>query len=224
MKVAIIQPSYFPWRGYFSIMASVDIFVFLDDVQYTRRDWRNRNKFEINKRIGWLTIPIKSHDRETKINKIEINSETNWQENHLQTFQHNYSKTQFFEDANQLFAQIRLDYGNLLSNLTIETSKSIAKYLNLKVEFFNSSNLGIECNSPSERLANITSELGGNFYLSGPSAVNYLDLSYFEKRKIEVCFKEHSYIPYPRTDHDFLSQLSILDLISFHGTNSNKFL
>jgi hypothetical protein len=111
-----------------------------------------------------------------------------------------------------------------LSNLTIETSKCIAKYLNLEVKFFNSSNLGIECNSPSERLAMITSELGGNFYLSGPSAVNYLDFSYFEKRKIEVCFKDHSYIPYPRTDHEFLGQLSILDLISFHGKNSSKFL
>ena len=224
MKVAIVQPSYFPWRGYFSLLASVDVFVFLDDVQYTRRDWRNRNKFEINKRADWLTVPVKSHDRETKINKIEINPETNWQENHLKTFQYNYFKTQFFKEANQLFAQIRLDYGNLLSNLTIETSKCIAQYLDLKVEFFNSSNLGIEANSPSERLALITSELGGNSYLSGPSAVNYLDFSHFEKRKIQVSFKNHTYKPYPRADHDPLDALSILDLISFHGKYSIKFL
>ncbi len=72
MRVAIIQPSYFPWRGYFSIINSVDIFIFLDDVQYTDRDWRNRNKFEIDGKISWLTVPVDSIKSRPMLNEVKF--------------------------------------------------------------------------------------------------------------------------------------------------------
>jgi len=224
VKVAIIQPSYFPWRGYFSIMAEVDTFVFLDDVQYTKSDWRNRNKFDINGDAAWLSIPIKSHSKFTKINEVEINNQTNWQQKHLRTFLYNYGRAPFFDDAYKIFSEIGNKNQDSLSTLTINTSKAVASYLNLQTHFITSSSLGIVGETPSMRLALITKELDGNLYLSGPTAIDYLEIDEFEKRKIEVNFKNHEYDTYTRGERKFLDYLSILDLISFHGPNSVDFL
>ena len=224
MKVAIIQPSYFPWRGFFSIMSSVDTFVFFDDVQYTRRDWRNRNKFEINGEVSWLTVPIKSHDRTSRINQIEMNNITDWQDLHLKTFSHSYAKAPFFDDAYDLFSEIRNCDQNSISEMTIQTCKSIAKYLDFETKFVTSSSLRIEADTPSKRLALITSELGGQIYLTGPTASDYLEQFEFTNRHIEVIFKSHDYVSYPRANRQPLDGLSILDLIAFHGTRSVDYL
>lgn len=224
VKVAIIQPSYFPWRGFFSIMSLVDTFVFFDDVQYTRRDWRNRNRFEINGDISWLTVPIKSHSRSSKINQIEVNNEINWQEKHLKTFSHSYGKTPYFHDAYNLFSEIKSCNQDSLSELTISTCKSVAEYLGLKPKFVTSSSLGVDAETPSKRLALITSGLSGSVYLSGPTASDYLDLEEFTNRKIQVSFKNHDYEPYPRANRKALGGLSILDLIAFQGPKAVDFL
>lgn len=224
MRVAIIQPSYFPWRGYFSIINSVDIFIFLDDVQYTDRDWRNRNKFEIDGKISWLTVPVDSIKSRPILNEVKFNKKTNWQLKHLETFRHNYSKTPFFQESKELFDLILDDYDGSLASMNCATTIEVSKYLGVKAEYFTSSNLKTNKLSPSEKLATLVSKVGGTSYISGPTAQNYLQKEAFTTLGIEVIYKNHDYPSYPRGERQIDGALSILDLISFHGKDSIKFI
>ena len=94
-KVAILQPNYIPWKGYFDMIRSVDEFILLDDVQYTDRDWRNRNQIKTVLGLLWLTIPVKTTGRDQKIREVKV-ADPSWRKKHFSTFLHNYRKATFF--------------------------------------------------------------------------------------------------------------------------------
>jgi hypothetical protein len=220
---AIIQPSYFPWRGYFSFLKSVDCFIFLDDVQYTNRDWRNRNKFEIDGRSEWLTVPVAKGSTSLEIKDVSIDESTDWRRLHLKTFQRNYSKAPFFEEAHDLFNSISLHPVSSISDLTCYTTILISEYLGIECDFLRSSILEVDGTS-SLRLMNICLKISATEYLSGPSAKSYLDVNMFEDSGIGVQFQEYEYDPYPRSARPWLETLSVLDLIAFNGRKSIDFI
>ncbi len=107
-KVAIIQSNYIPWKGYFDIINSVDVFILYDDMQYTRRDWRNRNKIITPKGLQWLTIPVAVKGKYyQKINEVEI-SDSSWAKKHWGSIVHNYHNAPYFKDYKNLFSSLYL--------------------------------------------------------------------------------------------------------------------
>src|SRR5450432_2865240 len=97
-RVAIIQPSYIPWRGYFDILQAVDVFVFLDDVQYTVRDWRNRNRIKTHQGTStWFTIPTRG-GRDQRISDVEVDDTQDWRRKHLASLRHSYGRCRFFDN------------------------------------------------------------------------------------------------------------------------------
>ena len=200
------------------------MFVFLDDVQYTKRDWRNRNLFHLNGKDEWLTVPVRSHNRSEKILNIKISSNTEWKKLHLDKFKASYHQTKFFTDAFELFQLIEQDCGDLLSTLNINTTKEVASYLGIETQFQKSSDLDIYGQSASEKLALIVKNLGGEVYVSGPKARDYLELSIFDQLNIKVEFVSHNYAPYERGDFESTTNYSVLDLISYHGSDSYLYL
>jgi hypothetical protein len=223
MNVAVIQPSYFPWRGYFSFMKLVDCFVFLDDVQYTNRDWRNRNKFDIEGKPEWLTVPVAKGSANLEIRDVSIDESTDWRRLHLKGFQRNYAKAPFFEDAYNLFNSISTHSDSSISNLTCYTTILVSEYLGIECDFLRSSTLDVTGTS-SFRLLGICTKIGATNYLSGPSAKDYLSIGMFEDSGIGVQFQEYAYGPYPRNERPWIDNLSVLDLIAFNGKKSIDFI
>ena len=223
MNIAVIQPSYFPWRGYFSFMKLADSFVFLDDVQYTNRDWRNRNRFDIEGRSEWLTVPVAKGCTNLEIKDVSIDESTDWRNLHLKSFQRNYSKAPYFKDAYSLLSGICFNSQSNISDLTCYTTILVSEYLGIECNFLRSSELDVAGTS-SLRLLNICAKIGATNYISGPSAKDYLAVSMFEDLGIAVQFQEYSYGAYPRNGRPWMDSLSVLDLIAFNGPKSIDYI
>ena len=173
-KIAILQSNYIPWKGVFDMMNKVDTFVFFEDVDFTKRDWRTRNKIKTSEGEVWLTIPVKKAPRGTKICEIEISQDENWQEKHYKTITQYYKRAKYFEDYKWLLEKIYLEkkWTNL-SEFNIFTNTLIARELGIKTEFVNSKDLNTT-GTKDDKLIEIVKALKGDYYLSGPAAKDYI--------------------------------------------------
>ncbi len=212
--VAILQSNYLPWKGYFDLIRSVDEFVFFDDVQYTRRDWRNRNLIKTPNGPQWLTVPVEVSGRFTQKISETIVSGTSWRNDHLKTLLLNYKKSSYFPEVYDLIEPIYLN--TEICNLSLLNQafiKSILEYLSIKTQISDSINFEIEVGR-SERLASICQQAGATHYLSGPSAKKYIDEDIFRRRGVRVCWFDYGTYPrYPQLWGEFADKVSILDLI-----------
>jgi len=228
MKIAISQSNYIPWKGYFDLIQYVDEFIFFDEVQFTRRDWRNRNVIRYNNKKKWLTIPIKNKGNyKEKISNIEI-FEKNWTNLHLNFIKECYSKSFHFKET---YTFIEDCYNGLNTNKLSEINKIIIKkissYLKINTFFLDSSKVkGLKNNySASERILEICMNRGANIYVSGPSAKNYLDQKLFENNNIKIKWFEYGKTKiYKQPYKDFYKNLSIVDCLMNCGKNKEKFL
>ncbi|MBU4185297.1 MAG: WbqC family protein [Proteobacteria bacterium] len=224
MKVGIIQSNYIPWRGYFDIIDDVDLFIFYDDVQYTKNDWRNRNRLKTGNGLMWLTVPVlfKFSDK-TLIQDAKISYKNHWLKNHEKSILNSYSKASFFTSyAEDLFSILNNKYVTI-SELNVDIIKWIMQKLNIKTETIMSSavtNVGIK----TARLINILKEVGATSYLTGPSAKNYHDVEKFQEAGIGLEYKVYEYKEYPQLYGGFVPQVSVLDLLFNCGENSRKYL
>ena len=186
-RVAIIQSNYIPWTGYFEIIKKVDEFIFLDNVQYTRRDWRNRNLILLKNSKKWLSIPVKSKGNyRANINEIEI-SDLKWKDKHLNYIKEAYKKSEFF---NSIFPTIEKIYYNnnskKLSQINQNIIKGLSKCFNFKTRFNDANNIVSKSEiNPSERLLEICIASKAKTYLAGPNSLNYLDMKIFQKKKFK---------------------------------------
>jgi len=221
-KVGILQSNYIPWKGYFDLIAMVDKFILYDDVQYTRSDWRNRNKIKTQKGLHWLTIPIGKHYN--KINETLI-SNPDWGRSHWETLKQSYSKTRYFKDYKEIFESYYLStHEKYLSIVNFELIKIILQILkiNTRISWSNDYHL-IE--GKTARLVDIVQQAGGTEYLSGPAAKDYLEENLFTEAGIKVTWMDYSGYPeysqqYPPFEHG----VSILDLIFNEGPNVGNFM
>jgi hypothetical protein len=216
--IGIIQPNYIPWRGYFDFIREVDTFVFLDDVQYTRRDWRNRNRIKLpNGETQWLTVPVLG-GRDQLIVDVRIDNSRNWAHKHLEALRHSYSKTPFFnayrESLESLYAPGRFDR---LTDLNAALVRQICEWLGLKTDFVSSSELGA-AGTKDDRLLLIVQQLGGDAYLSGPAARSYIRPEIWDAAGIELRYKSYSGYPeYPQISPPFEPAVTVLDLLFMVG-------
>lgn len=212
---AIIQSNYIPWKGYFDAINSVDEFVLFDCVQYTRRDWRNRNKIKTPKGLQWLTIPVEVKGKfEQKIDETKV-SDSKWAKDHYLTLVHNYSKAACYEENEAWLKSLYERAGELelLSEVNHLFLSEICKKLGITTPLRRTGELEI-IDGKSERLLSICKQLGAKKYISGPAAKVYLDESIFEAEGIEVGWIEYpQYSEYPQLHPPFEHGVSVLDAI-----------
>ena len=224
LKVAIIQSNYIPWKGYFDIIHDVDIFVFLDDVQYTTRDWRNRNLIKTPQGLKWLTIPVGS-DRNRKIYEVSIEG-TDWAKKHWQSILHCYAKAKFFPKYRTFFEELYLKREwNNLSILNQTLIKRISKeLLGISTIFYDSRDIPTT-GTKQEKLLSILKHFNADVYVSGPSAKNYINLEDFKNSGIELIYKDYSgYPPYPQLFGNFENNVSIIDTIFNTGEDAPYYI
>ncbi len=224
-KLLITQSNYIPWKGYFDAINYADIFVLYDEMQYTRRDWRNRNKIKTAKGAQWLTIPVEVKGKfSQKINDTKI-SDPSWNKNHWETIRHAYSKAPFFSQYKAFFEALYLDCNEeYLSEINYRFLHAICELLEIKTQFKWSSEFELR-GDKSEKLLNLCNDLNATCYSSGPAAKDYLDESLFQKAGINVQWLDYSGYPeYPQLFGDFDHGVSIIDLIFNAGYNARKYM
>ncbi len=223
-RVGIIQPNYIPWRGYFDFVHRVDTFVFLDDVQYTKRDWRNRNKVRTGSGdLKWLSVPVKA-SRDSLIKDVEIDYSTGWGQKHLDTLKHSYGKTPFFEEYFEPLEEVLMSKMTLLSDLDIALCKLICRWLGVETELRKSSELG-GLGKKDHRLIQLVQKLNGTHYLSGPAAKAYIQPGLWQEKGIGLSFMEYpDYPEYPQIAEPFESAVSVLDLLFMTGPKAPDFI
>lgn len=224
-SVAIIQSNYIPWKGYFDMIGMVDEFVLLDDVQYTRRDWRNRNLIKTANGLQWLTIPVDVKGRfETKISEVTI-ADTTWGKDHWNKILQAYSKALFFKDYRTQVEELYLTTSEIyLSKINYQFIKMINSILGLETPIHWSQDFIVSAEK-SQRLLDICKKLKASTYVSGPAANDYLQVDLFRQEGIEVIWMDYNGYPEYRQLHGaFKHGVSVLDLIFNEGSNARKFL
>ncbi|MBY5956849.1 WbqC family protein [Membranicola marinus] len=224
MKVACIQSNYIPWKGYFDMINAVDLFIFYDDVQYTRRDWRNRNRIKTSDGVKWLTIPCRS-TRDQLICEVDL-SEFKWQKKHWRTIEHNYSRTPYFSTYKPIFESIYLEkkWTNL-SELNQYLIKTIARdILMITTRFEDSRNFTLN-GKKEDRVLDLLTQCGATAYLSGPSAQDYILEEHFQAKQIDLQWMDYTDYPrYRQLYPPFCHQVSIIDLIFNKGPQSPAYM
>jgi len=226
MRVAIMQPTYLPWIGYFSLINSVDLFIFLDNVQFERRSWQQRNRIKTMNGPQWLTIPVLSKGRRTqKVNEVVIDLPSGFSERHKETIRHTYRQARFFEDSMRFIEDvIPSRFSNLLADYSIEGVRQINAFLGICTETIRSSSLG-SAGQKAELLANICVEVGARTYISPPGSHPYLSESdCFQKTGIPVEYFKFTPTEYPQLYCGFISHLSVVDAIFNCGPETAKLI
>jgi hypothetical protein len=213
-KIAILQSNYLPWKGVFDLINRVDTFVFLEDVQYTQHDWRNRNKIMTQAGPKWITVPVMNSNRSGQlICEAEIDSKINWQRKHFNSFELNYSKAPYFKQYRWIIEDIYLNHKwTNLSEMNIYCIELIAKELGITTEFVTSIDLHAE-GIKDDRVLDICKKLNGTYYLSGPAAKDYIKPEKFEINNIELDYIDYDYPEYTQLHGPFNHYVSVLDLI-----------
>lgn len=215
--VAILQPNYVPWRGYFDLMQRVDEFILYDDTQYTRRDWRNRNRIMLSGKEHWLSIPVEVRGRYDQLIKDVRIAEFCWQKAHPASLRHAYAKAPFFKEIEDLLALgYEAKHHQWLVDANIAFLMLVRDYLGIKTRISFSSDYNVE-GSKTEKLVNLCSAAGATHYISGPAAKAYIEPDLFERADVALSYI--TYPTYPQYDHvsSYAAQLSIVDALMHCG-------
>ncbi|TXT55796.1 MAG: hypothetical protein BAJATHORv1_30179 [Candidatus Thorarchaeota archaeon] len=216
MKIAVHQPNFLPYLGYFDKARQVDIFVIFDDVQFTPRGYTNRNKIKKPNGTIWLTVPI-TGDRMAPINEIRIADHVEWQEKHLKTLKHMYGKSDYYEIIIPRFQEIYDKGYTYLAEFNIDLLELCFELLGITTKMVFSSNLDIIAEDGNQRILKICKKLEADKYLSGESGRDYLELSSFQESGISVEFLDFSHPVYEQQFGDFIPNLSIIDYLMNEG-------
>lgn len=221
-RIGILQPGYIPWLGFFEQMYKSDIFVYLDDVQYTKNDWRNRNRIKTKDGIQWLTIPIK-YKFGLKINEVKINNEIDWSRKHIQAIKTWYGRSKYYGEYILELEDILNSQWENISTLDIVLIEWIAKKIGINCKTVLSSKMEVTIEDKQMRIIKICQDLGSDIFYEGRSGQNYIDTNKFESNGIKIEFQayEHPYYYQMYTkEQGFVSHLSTIDLLFNHGKES----
>lgn len=228
MRVGIIQSNYIPWRGYFDFIDDVDLFLFHDDLQYTKHDWRNRNHIKTRQGLQWLTVPV-AHPRvdqqimETAISYHHTGRRGTWQNDHLKRFESSYLHTPYYADARAILEEaFRFDDATI-SELNVRLIRLICGYLGINTPLARSSDYSIT-GVKTDRIIQLMTKTGADTYLSGPAARAYLDHAAFAAHGFRLEYKSYDYPPYPQPHGAFEGAVTVLDLIANIGPEAPAYL
>jgi hypothetical protein len=222
---AIVQSNYIPWKGYFDLINLVDEFILLDDVQYTRRDWRNRNRIKTPTGPQWLTIPVDSKGRYFQTIRDTVVSDPDWAPRHWRSLQHNLAAAPHFKTYQPVLEEL---YGTLgeryLSLINYRFLTAICALLGIRTRITWSSDYAIQ-GRKTERLIDLCQRVGATAYLSGPAARAYIDENLFRQEGIELHYMDYTGYPeYPQLFPPFDHHVTIVDLLCNVGPEAPKYL
>ncbi len=222
MKAVILQSNYIPWKGYFDLVNSADVFVFYDDVQFTKNDWRNRNRIKTAAGVQWLSIPAGRSLRRS-IFEVEV-ADQSWKALHKQKITEAYRRAAHFEDHRALLDTI---FDNSLTNLSAFNQHAIvqiSRALGIRTTFADSRDFSLR-GGRSERLVNLLGQLGADTYVSGPAGRNYLDESLFRDAGIVLEYFDYTgYGVYRQLHGAFVHEVTILDLLFNEGAEAPRYM
>lgn len=222
-KIAILQSNYIPWKGYFDMIAAVDEFILYDDVQFTKNDWRNRNKIKTQNGIHWLSVPV-GQDIRRLVCEVELTDKC-WQSKHWSTISHSYKRTPHFEAIASKLEPLYLQHEYThLSQLNRTLIEFVCEQLGIKTKISNSWDYTL-IEGKSERLADLCTQAGGTEYISGPAAKDYIDESVFTERGIKLAWFDYAGYPeYPQLWGEFIHEVTILDLLFNCGKDASRYM
>lgn len=221
MRVAISQPRYLPALNYLQRILLVDKFVLLDTVQYTPRDWENRNLIRNWNGSQWLSVPISGHTRGRLLRDTTIDSSSSWQRQHCQALVHGYRKAPFFSFMQDFLERTYMtSQWDRLCDLNFFIIQEFLELLDKRCDFVWASEAG-EDGKGSELILNLCRRVGATTYVSGALGGDYLIPSQFESAGIELLFHDYDPQPYPQTHGEpFVPWLSAVDLFMNNGPGS----
>lgn len=222
MRIAIHQPQYMPWLGYFDKIDRSDLFVLLDDVQYKKNEWQNRNKIKSDQGPVWLTVPVRFSFGQT-INEVAIDQGGRWGVKHRHTLAACYGKAPFFAHYNGQLCELLEKEWQQLGDLSCAGVELLVTMLGMRTEIIRSSSLMITARK-SDRLIEICRRVGATHYLSGAGGRAYLDCEAFRDAGVTVEFQEFVHPVYRQRFGAFMPNLSIVDLLFNEGANSLSIL
>ena len=222
-KIAIMQPTCFPWLGYFSLINAVDEFVFLDDVQFQKRSWQQRNRIKLLEKEKWLTIPVFSKGKfEQSVNSVLIMNVEKTKKQILQTIFHGYRKSVYFDKFFPLLEKTFLIKTNNLAEFNITFIKFICELLEIKTQVFRSSDIP-SFGHKDLRLISLCLERSASHYISPPGSKDYIDEGdNFEAKDIKVSYFEYQHPKYTQLGENFVEFLSIIDCLMNQEINMVK--
>lgn len=227
MKIAISQSNYIPWKGYFDNIALVDEFILYDDMQYTKRDWRNRNKIKTAQGLKWLSVPVEVKGKYFQKIKDTRVSNKDWNINHLNILKNNYSKAKCYKEVLPFVEDLYINAGKLetISEINFHFLRSICEYLEINTKISFSSDYELLPEGKTERLVDLCEQVSGKEYFTGSAAKAYMEEELFTEKGIKVTYYDYSdYDSYEQLYGDFEHGVSILDLLFNKGVESKNFL
>jgi len=223
MIVAIHQPQYLPWLGYFHKMNRADAFVFLDTVQFKKNEFQNRNRIKGSGGPQWLTVPV-IQKLGQDIREVHINTTVRWQKKHISSLAACYGRAPCFDLYKNALEDLLDRPWELLGSLNIEATKLIASLIGIDTPLFLASEMEGVSDDRDRRLIEITQRLGGDSYLAGVGGRDYMNLTIWEEAGIEVLFQEFEHPEYPQVFEGFSSHLSAVDLLFNTGNEAIHYL
>jgi hypothetical protein len=224
--VAIVQSNYIPWKGYFDLINLVDEFILYDEMQYTKRDWRNRNIIKTPAGLKWLTIPVAVKGNFFQKIKDTTVSDPRWARKHWETIVHNYSKAKHFSLHRDVFAELYSSCAEerFLSRINYLFLSAICKILSIDTKISWSEDY-VSSEGKTERLVSLCRQAGATTYISGPAARDYLDEALFARENIRVQYIDYSSYPeYRQLSPPFEHRVSIIDLIFNEGPEAPNYM
>jgi hypothetical protein len=213
MIVAAHQPNYLPWLGYFYKIAHCDVFVLLDDVQFTKNSYQNRTRIKGPKAPVWLTQPVLHTGRsEQATSEVEFAARGDWRVKHVKTLTANYARAAHAVSVFPACQEWLAGDSPNLSATNMGIIKCVARFLGVQTEFVVSSTLKVDL-MKGERIAEICHRLGATAYLSGHGARSYQNEMQFKERGIELVYSDFTVREYPQLWGEFVPGLSIIDAL-----------
>ena len=222
MIVAIHQPQFMPWLGYFDKMDRADCFVLLDNVQYKKNEWQNRNRIKTAAGKQWLTVPV-SFIFPARIMEVGVNQSDTWRRKHWQALRTNYSKAPYWDSACEFLQAFYARGWDMLAPLNQASIAWLRGVLGVDTELLLASEMELS-KEPTERLVDICKTVGADTYLAGVDGRKYMNLEPFAQAGIDLIFQDYDHPVYPQLFAGFESHLSALDLVLNCGPESLKVL
>ena len=214
-----MQPGYLPWLGFFELMYNCDLFILLDEVQYTKKDWRSRNRIRTKDGWIWLTVPVLTKGRyRQRILEARINNSVDWKKRHFKAIALNYSRAPFFKKYIRYLEKVYTSSWEYLIDIDLELITFLSRELGIVTPIMRSSELGVKAVG-NERIVAICRQVKAHELYDSDGARDFIDLKRFEK-DIKVLFQDYRHPAYAQVYRPFISHMSALDLLLNCGDKS----
>ena len=223
MKVGILQSNFLPWRGYFDFIRETDLFIIHDDLQYTKGDWRNRNRIKTPRGLAWITVPVHYHHTSQLIEETSIDDSTPWVKKMLNRISESYRQAPCFEPYFSELADVLNRPAESISELNLRLIHWICSRLEIDTPIKLSREYHPE-GTKTQRLIGILQQANASTYLSGPAAKVYLIPELFERAGIQLQYKQYEYPKYDQLYPPFESRVSVIDLLFMKGREAITYM